>query len=86
MRSFDAPAYWATTDHKKWRVVVVLWSNGNRRRIVRHEIYYIVARTQAGAERAAAELTEIPKRKHREIDARLATPADLGCVEEREAL
>lgn len=74
MSDFDAGAYWAPREWKKW---LVLLETGPRSE-VRRETQYIGARTSERAVICAKEHTFMTK--PRVVLVRLATPRDLGCV------
>lgn len=74
MSDFDADAYWASREWKKW---VVDLESGPRRK-PRRETRYICARTHERA--VACAKGETFMTRPRVVWVRLATPRDLGCV------
>lgn len=74
VNGFDAGAYWAQREWKKW---VVYLESGPRRKPQR-ETRYICARTRERAVICAKDDTFMAR--PRVVGVRLATPRDLGCV------
>lgn len=80
MEAFDADAFWARHDVKKW-VVILTWRDhtvASRSQRDRRDTKYVGARTMDGALRTARHYSHAPR--HAGAYARLATPSDLGCV------
>lgn len=73
---FDAEAYWASREVKVWVVVLSQRDRGRKRGRVDRK--FVRARTQQGAVATARENSFMDKIVN--AYARLATPADLGCV------
>ena len=75
---FDPDAYWARREFKKW---VVFLKNKSRQKGRVSDIKLVRARTSAGAIKTAKANSFLKGRLI--CNARLATPSDLGCVEDK---
>lgn len=74
VNGFDAAAYWA---HREFKKFVVSMESGPRRKPQR-ETRYVCARTSERAEVCAKAQSFMSS--PRVVDIRLATPRDLGCI------
>lgn len=74
---FDAEAYWADKETKKW--VVFIQNRARQKKDKVTDIKIVGARTKTGAVKTARANSFMRGRVV--CSARLATPADLGCVE-----
>ena len=72
-----AIAYWQDKEHKKWAVDYAV---GPAKRPTRKGTFYVGARTEARAIACCLDQAQPPLPKNARLRARLAGPAELGCV------
>lgn len=84
MSEFNAKEWWADKPSKVWVASLTSTKGTGRRKVQKHHIMYVRAKTSAGAIRTARENTFLVGRLSGTV--RLATPTDLGCVAAGEAI